>query len=530
MSKVIIDWDSKYKKAQIISDSLDIIRHHFSVPNSAASILRRRHGQGARIAQRFYAITEGGRFEIGLLVEVLQYLRSAAYDFDIILTPLLEDQISVVDSESFKLPTLSMAPRDFQVTGVEKGLKVGRGVFIVGTGGGKTYLMALIDRAFKQRSDHTTTLIALPAQLVRQTSNDLIEYGISADEISIWSEGSSLELKPIIIASYTTIQSQTTSFKRLKKRNAKKNESQDEYTVYTDNFEKTEKERLKDWKRRKKRIVELLQQIDLVIFDEVHSIRQNNKINKLFDMLHTRHLFGLTGTMPDNKVDCWNIIGKIGPVLDEVTAFDLETRGYVAKAVARIIQINHTYPIEVVADFNNPTKAYMEECEWLFTNTFRNSVISKLCGKLPNNTLIVVDKLLHGDTLYDTLSKELTNKQVYWIRGETASDEREFVRAEMETNSNIVCIAMSKIFSTGTNIKNIHYVMFAQGGKAKIRVIQSIGRGRRLHSDKNELVILDITDNTKYSLDALAERLLRYQEEQISYEIKQIYEETFNKG
>ena len=94
----------------------------------------------------------------------------------------------------------------------------------------------------------------------------------------------------------------------------------------------------------------------------------------------------------------------------------------------------------------------------------------------------------------------------------------------MEEQNNIIVVAISKIFSTGINIKNLHYIMFAGGGKAKIKIIQSIGRGLRLHSDKKELIIFDVADNLRYGQRHMEQRLSLYDSEHINYIFTQYYE------
>ena len=99
----------------------------------------------------------------------------------------------------------------------------------------------------------------------------------------------------------------------------------------------------------------------------------------------------------------------------------------------------------------------------------------------------------------------------------------------MEQQKDIIIIAISKIFSTGINIKNLHYIVFAGGGKAKIKIVQSIGRGLRLHSDKKELIIFDIADNLRYGQRHIEQRLSLYDSEHINYSFMQYYE-TKNKN
>jgi len=106
--------------------------------------------------------------------------------------------------------------------------------------------------------------------------------------------------------------------------------------------------------------------------------------------------------------------------------------------------------------------------------------------------------------------------------------ERKKIQELMERQKDIIIVAISKIFSTGINIKNLHYLVFASGGKAKIKIIQSIGRGLRLHNDKKELIIFDIADNLRYGQRHVEQRLSLYDSEHIKYKFTQ-YHETKDK-
>ena len=114
---------------------------------------------------------------------------------------------------------------------------------------------------------------------------------------------------------------------------------------------------------------------------------------------------------------------------------------------------------------------------------------------------ILLNNIDHGQHLYDILSENLKHKQVFFIRGEVEVEERDKVKEIMENNNNVVCIAISSIFSTGVNIKNLHMILFAAGGKSFIRTVQSIGRGLRLNENKDELVIIDIADKLEYGIE-----------------------------
>jgi len=116
------------------------------------------------------------------------------------------------------------------------------------------------------------------------------------------------------------------------------------------------------------------------------------------------------------------------------------------------------------------------------------------------------------------------DKKIFYITGEMGVEKREEIRKIMEMENNVICVAISKIFSTGINIKNLHYIIFAGGGKSKIKVLQSIGRGLRLHESKNTLYIVDIADQLYYGMQHQMKRQEFYEQENIPHQKVKINE------
>lgn len=52
--------------------------------------------------------------------------------------------------------------------------------------------------------------------------------------------------------------------------------------------------------------------------------------------------------------------------------------------------------------------------------------------------------------------------------------------------------------STGVNIKKLHHVIFGSSYKSKIKILQSIGRGLRLHESKRKLKVWDVIDDLRW--------------------------------
>ena len=48
--------------------------------------------------------------------------------------------------------------------------------------------------------------------------------------------------------------------------------------------------------------------------------------------------------------------------------------------------------------------------------------------------------------------------------------------------------------STGVSITNLHYIHFTESFKSDVIIRQSIGRGLRLHEDKDKLRLFDYVD------------------------------------
>ena len=87
----------------------------------------------------------------------------------------------------------------------------------------------------------------------------------------------------------------------------------------------------------------------------------------------------------------------------------------------------------------------------------------------------------------------------------------------MERETNVVVVAISAIFATGVNVKNLHNIIFASGGKSFIRTVQSIGRGLRKHDSKDKLIIFDLCDQLNYGIAHCDKRKSIYSKEKILY-------------
>lgn len=481
------NFDVKKGMGVISGEKLDEIRENFSVKNEAAFFVRRRYGRFLPL--RTYAITPAGKFEPGLYYEIRKYLTGQQYVGEI----KTDDELlnNIMPSAGWKtnkqystdIVPLALPLRDYQEEIVKKALSIGRGTIVLATAGGKTLTAAsLLTKLFLFYGSAFKCLYIVPdLGLVEQTTSDFKTYNVPFS-VGKWTGSHELdsELKNVTVANLGILQSKNTDL---------------------------------SW----------LSNIDALIVDEVHKIRKGNEVNKIIKLIKTPVRFGFTGTMPENLLDQWNIIGKIGPIIYEKNSYELRLENFVSNVQVQILKLLYKedpFRDVVISSAN----LYREEQRFLIRNSFRNNVIGKLACKLDNNSLILVDFIEHGEAVYRNIKETCPSKQCYFIRGEVEVTEREKIRKLMEEHNDVVVVAISKIFSTGINIKNLHYIIFACGGKAKIKIVQSIGRGLRLHKDKDKLIIFDVADDFKYSLLHMDKRINLYEKEKIKYTIKEIQE------
>lgn len=476
---VIFDFDTVSRKCKIISEFLPQIREVFSVEDKAMFFVRRRYGRNT--PTRKYAITNKGVFDAPFFETICEQIVEKFPSLKITATEKFLERWKA-QTISDKLTKLKYEPRDYQLESATQALAKGRGIIVLPTSAGKTLTMALIASTALANKQYKTLILVPNIQLVEQTYQDFIDYGINEKEVSKWTGSFEFQSTNIVVANNQILLS----------------EKQD---------------------------ISVINEFDLVIIDECHKLASAEKITKLVKQFNTKHIFGLTGSLPNEQFNIWSLNRIFGSILYHKKSIELRQNQFISNV--RVVALELAYknvPEFAKATMSEPTAGYEEEIVWLHTNEFRNNIICKLADKLDTNTLILVDRIVHGEHLLEYLKSNI-NKQIYFIQGSVDVEERERVRQIMETDSGIICIAISKIFSTGISIKNLHNVIFAAIGKARIKIIQSIGRSLRLHETKQIATIFDIADsNLTYGHKHFTERKDIYLNEQIPIVTKNIVE------
>jgi len=361
--------------------------------------------------------------------------------------------------------------RDYQVDVVNNFLKEPQSLQEVATGAGKTIITACLSSLCEKFG--RTVVIVPNKSLVTQTEEDYVNVGL---DVGVYF-GDRKELnKTHTICTWQSL--------NILDKKDKAGESTLSLATFLDG-------------------------VKTVIIDEVHQAKAD-----VLKKLLTHHLknspirWGLTGTVPKEQFEFQSILAGIGPVVNQISAKELQDKGVLSKCHVNIVQLLDT----------NVYKNYQEELKYLTTNKKRLEYMAKLITKIKNtgNTLILIDRLTAGKELQSLIPDSV------FIQGETKLEDRKEQYDEVSSTDNKVIIATYGVASVGINIPRIFNLVLIEPGKSFVRVIQSIGRGIRKAKDKDFVQIWDITSTCKFAKRHLTHRKKFYKEANYPFTIEKL--------
>jgi superfamily II DNA or RNA helicase len=372
---------------------------------------------------------------------------------------------------------LKFEPRPYQLDCIEASLKHTKGIIRSATASGKSLVITyVIWNLIKNNLSNKAIIIVPSTSLIKQFHDDMVEYGIPDNWIG--------EVF------------------------AKKKEWDNRITISTWQSLTRNKDRLSKY--------------DCVIVDEVH----HSKSKSLKDILglckNAFFRLGFTGTMPPDELDSWSTKAYLGPIIREYSAGELASDGWISKCTVNFLSLEY-----LNEDWGG---LYTDVKQQIFENEFRLNVIKDMVNELNHNVLLLVGKVEdEGELLKKFLTEKNVQKEVIFLSGKDNVDVREKWRKECIKRRNISLIATYGIFQQGINIPNLKYIILASPFKSKIRVLQSIGRSLRKHSDKeNGAQIFDIHDDVKYLGEYGVIRLRYYSSEKFTVNEFLFREDTDN--
>lgn len=396
-----------------------------------------------------------GEFNKGLVSTILKTAKS--HNIQCEMCPIdfkyLSDIISICNIDNISNgDSVSIEPYDFQINGVNHILKNKRCIIESPTGSGKSLMQYITVKSMLDSHKYNKVLIIVPTvSLVTQLYGDFLDYSENDDTFNAENichtiaEGSPKKAdKPLYISTWQSLQ------------------------------------HIKDKK--------YFEEFDVIMVDECHTASAKSITNIMEYAINATIKVGFSGTLKDCKMDKTALFGLFGDVYKTATTKELMDRGILATLIVKNIQLKHRESI--------PPMEYKEEINYLVSHEKRNNFIIKLAASLEGNTLILFELVQkHGKVLYADIKEKYPDKDIYLIYGGIKSGKREEIRKLLETKENAIIIASYQTFQAGINIKKLHNIIFASPSKSKIRVFQSVGRGLRTHSTKNEAVLYDISDD-----------------------------------
>jgi superfamily II DNA or RNA helicase len=256
-------------------------------------------------------------------------------------------------------------------------------------------------------------------------------------------------------------------------------------------------------------LAEFAEGVNAIIIDEVHQAKAE-VLTKLLtqNFKNCAIRWGLTGTVPKEAWEFQGILASIGPVINQVSAHDLQEKGVLANLQINVLQTND---IEVF-------RSFQDEYTFLVTDEKRLTWISDKIKEVSQtgNTLVLINRIDTGNKLIDLIPDAV------FVSGGMKLDDRKEEYDEIKTSDNKIIVATYGVAAVGINIPRIFNLVLLEPGKSFVRVIQSIGRGIRKAEDKDFVQIWDITGGCKYAKRHLTERKKYYKEAKYPFTITKV--------
>jgi superfamily II DNA or RNA helicase len=255
---------------------------------------------------------------------------------------------------------------------------------------------------------------------------------------------------------------------------------------------------------------EYLPKIKVLIVDEIHDMMSKLPI-QVYKKLKSCDVRVAVSATPfkfggKDNVQKFQVRGHFGPVLKVkssetgvLTTKELQKRGILSNANCIFYKIKEPQiPYDIYLDA--VTRGIAENINF-------HLIVQKIAKKQKGRTLILVDRVAHGDMLHNLLPGS------FWIQGKDDEKTRKEVIEKLQKEENCVGIATQQILNTGINVF-IHNLINAAGGQADHLIIQRMGRGLRVSEDKEILNYIDFFFEINDYLEKHSKKRIKILEEQ----------------
>jgi len=364
-------------------------------------------------------------------------------------------------------------PHDHQIDGIYQILKYHYGLLQVATAGGKSLIYgSLLFYYLKFINPQAKFLLIVPnINLVTQFYNDIMDYNYGFKN----ENKNPMEIK----------------IEEIMSDNPRKYHGEQEANIFIGTYQSLEK------KQR-----DFFSKFDVVCCDESHLAKAQSLISILSRTFGTAKMrFGMSGTFPDTTTsEILTIESLMGPILVNISARSLMDKGLITNIKIKAIMLQHNNRefangVAKIRKFDG-AKAFHLEREYIHNSAKRKKFIKVLVDKFTQNSLLLFHTIEYGTDLYDFLRDNCVGKDIYFIDGSIKNEKREYIKKMMEDTSGNpkILVASYGTLSTGVSIRAITNIVFCDSYKSFRVVMQSVGRGMRIHSEKAKLVVFDLVD------------------------------------
>ena len=486
-----------------------------------------------------------GKLYLGLHTHVKKFCEQNGYEC-IYKDPIDAEYPFSVDefkrlAAALKLSTMTeegrvdITPHDYQEQAVIHAIQARRTLLLSPTASGKSLMIYILLRYYLATTKGKALIIVPTTNLVQQMYEDFDDYSAKVNWNAetnchtIYDGGEKETDKRVVISTWQALAVKERIPKDLLDELREKGKTEAQIKAIT-----------KKWNKEAPYILdeEYYTQFDTIFGDECHLFASEDQqgggelIEIMSKLCNAKNRIGTTGTLRDSKVHHLILEGIFGEVYQTTTTKQMMDDKKAAQLYIKCIQLQ--YQEEERKKMRR--KTYQEEMDFLIGHTPRNKFIRNLALSLRGNTLVLFERVeKHGKILHKMLEEKVADgRRLFFVHGATPADDRNLVRKITEGETDAIIVASYGTFSTGVNIRNIDNLIFSSPTKAKVRVLQSIGRGLRLSSRKTTVTLFDIADDLScwnkagtevrdnYSLQHLTERVNYYNTEQFDYKMYKI--------
>lgn len=230
---------------------------------------------------------------------------------------------------------------------------------------------------------------------------------------------------------------------------------------------------------------------DHLIFDEVHEGASNTSTSVLDELVvFSRQGFSATVGLNSQNKDL-EYISRIGSVIYTIQDTEIFDRESIPLKFLKVRPLS--FPRRT--DYDTIKK------KAIIYNQHRNRAIIKVIDEMldeDRNIAVFIENIEHARHLSQLTGFPYTEAK----DGDREKKIREFKSGEIP-----VLFATYKLLGVGFDYEMLDTIILAGAGKGAIKLIQAVGRAKRVAEGKNTIKIFDIADNCKTLRDQAIERL-----------------------